>query len=455
MSSKFKLNSINSNNLAKESLQPIPPLQPRAKSSDEKGASKLVHAKSHSQIPVALTRDNLQSEPIKYKNNSPQSKRSRKKSFTENITKDLKSPDFKKTSAEKTRMVEVNKNFHEGLSPKFISKKKFENCSDPSNNYSSLSEGKEKVKNFSKRQGKDLTKEIFLRDGEDSTFDRKYNKKGSKVVGDYFKLMKTKKNKKELPPLPNYNRKGNKKSVLLDSERKNNRQTRENLKNKSVEKVNIKYVKKTPVKNGILSANTNFNRKLSRNYSVYSEKRVKFSDDTRFEQSESSVSEEDNKKDYLNKEIKLDNQSAISSSCNSDSDEWISIFNFKNSELNSDFVEEFKQKIRKSNEKLKGLANKTQKSEFSFSYDIQNSTPSEEKLTQDRNESIDSTKVRSCKHKESLQSILHFTQLPYLKSSEVSESRLESSKSSKQSLSFCGTETPKSIRKNPQYKTKE
>ena len=129
-------------------------------------------------------------------------------------------------------------------------------------------------------------------------------------------------------------------------------------------------------------------------------------------------------------------------------------FNFYTADQNSDFVEEFKQKIQKSNENLKKIVKNSQRSNLNFSYEDKSYYNSEETLTQDRTESIDLSIGKNLQAKESLQSLLHSTQLIYSKPSIV-HNFVYSSKFSKDSASNCPSDTSTNIRINHKYQVKE
>ena len=270
---------------------------------------------------------------------------------------------------------------------------------------------------------------------EDNLLESKNRKTGYKIIGHRPKLNKTVKETKDSKTLIRGIIKFSG-SNQPDSDRKQTQACRESLKITHNEKSKAKSLKKKPDKNGVLSANSNFKNKLGRNYSVYSEKRVKFSEDTKFN-NETFGDVNGIGNDTLGNY--KENFSITSSPCNTEPDEWISIFNYFTAGQNSDFVEEFKEKMQKSNEKLKKIIESSQKTNLNTSYEGKCSSNSEDNLTQDRTKSFDLNTGQCLKTKESLQLLLNSTQLDFSKPSLVS-TFANFSKSSKNSASNCSSE---------------
>lgn len=447
MSSNLKLNSINSNNIQLSNLCSTQSPRNCLKPHEERNLKKSPHCKSHSQIHLPVS--NYTSLLAKPENSSMTPKNTVHKTQTSCFT-------LPKTSQKPKNFKSKSKDSHfvqniEEISPKSNLKKNFKTFNSTlrliqTNEETKNKEINEKIQNLNKSLKKDSSFDTRTKINEFNLLEKKNKKTGYKIIRHDPKLNKTIKGKKDLPPLPSGIKK-NAGSYQPDSDRKKNQVSRESSKTTKNEKKKGKNSSKVQVKNGILSANSNFTDKLSRNYSVYSEKRVKFSDDTKF--TNKTLDNISN----TNENYK-ENLSITSSSCNTESDEWTNIFNFYTADQNSDFVEEFKQKIQKSNENLKKIVKNSHRSNLNFSYEDKSSYNSEETLTQDRTESIDSSVGKTIQAKESLQSLLHSTQLIFSKPSIV-HNFVYSSKSSKDSASNCPSDTSSNIRINHKYQVKD
>lgn len=126
------------------------------------------------------------------------------------------------------------------------------------------------------------------------------------------------------------------------------------LRNRRPSKGKTKLPKKVR-KNNIKSANSKNHRESPLNYSELPKKKVKFLN---------SVvvidSSQDDERSLINDSFSENSHLAVD-------EEWINIAQNKNFEYNSEYVEEFKLKIKKSNERLQNLLNRSEKSEESTS----------------------------------------------------------------------------------------
>lgn len=451
MSSNLKLFSINTLNSRSPSISPAQSPENIPKPSKQKSIPKHPHYKSQSQLHL-LVPEYTQSLKNPETLSTP-NKTLRHKTQTSclNLPKPIKKPQIPKT---KSKLSRISKN-PEDSSPKSKFNKKFDSLNTALGIIQIHEESKnkeinEKIQNLNKNIKNEASFEMRLNGLEDNLLDKKNRKTGYKIIGHRPKLNKTVKETKDLKSLNSGIIKFSG-SYRPDSDRKKTQFSRESSKFSQNEKNKAKSLKKKPDKNGILSANSNFNNKLSRNYSVYSEKRVKFSEDTKF----NNETFEDVKTfaNEINGDYK-ENFSITSSPCNTEPDEWINIFSFYTAGQNSDFVEEFKEKMQKSNEKLKKIIENPEKSNINISYEGKSSCNSEDTLTQDRTKSFDINIGQSLKSGESLQFLLHSTQHAYSKPSLISNFT-NFTKSLKNSASNCSSEVSSNNRNSHKHQYKE